>query len=153
MKAQLYYNRSNNNVVSKSLVANGDELTIHIKENTDLFNPVFYISREIDIYQSNYLKVKGDVDRYYYVKHIEVSQQYYIVYCHVDVLMSFKDAIKNQTCIVTRNTYNYNMYLPDDKAHINNISRITTIPFDVGFRENGSKVASMILTLNGGGNS
>ena len=154
MKAMLYYNESNKNVVNKTITTDlSNDITVHFKDDTNMINPVIYISREIDMRDYNYILIKGFNNRYYYIESVEVSQQMYIVKCHVDVLMTYKSAIKNQTCIVTRNSNHYNMYLNDDKLKLNNMSRVETIKFPNGFRVNGSKTFNFVLTINGGGNN
>ena len=152
MNAQLYYNKSNKNVVDKSITTIGSQLTIHLKDDTDVVNPIIYISRDISNFKdANYIKINGLKNRYYYIDSYETSQQYYIVKCHVDVLMSFKDDILNQKCIVSRNSYKYNMYLQDDKLKLNNMSRTETFKFPQGFKVSGSKTATFLLTINGSG--
>lgn len=151
MKAQLYFNNSNRNVLDKEITTMGEEITIHFKEDTDIVNPTIYISREIDITDCNYIRVKGDIQRYYYFDSVETSQQYYIVKCHVDVLMSFYDSIVELECIVIRNSNQYNMYLNDDRLKLNNMSRVETLQFPSGFKVGDSKIANFVLTLNGGG--
>ena len=154
MNGHLYYNKSNNNVVNKD-IGTGLSVTIHYKENTDMVDPEILISPEINIENYNYIKVSGDMDRYYYINNVEYSQQYCILKCHVDVLMTYKDDILKQTCIVKRQESTdddiYDHYLNDDKYVLRNIERIQLKLLGGSFREKGSKAASYILVLNGSG--
>lgn len=154
MNGILYYNGSNNNVVNKDL-KNANTITLHYKENTDMVDPEILISPDIDIENYNYIKVSGDIDRYYYINNIEYSQQYCILKCHVDVLMTYKTYILKQTCIVKRQESTdaeiYDHYLNDDKYVLRNIERIQLKLLGGSFREEGSKAASYILVLNGSG--
>lgn len=152
MNGILYYNRSNRNVVNKDLTS-ANTLTVHYKENTDIINPEIIISPDVTIKNYNYIKVSGDIERYYYIDDYEYSQQYCILKCHVDVLMTYKKYIKEQTCIIRRSALTdlYDHFLNDDKYVLRNIDRIQLKVFPNGFRNNGSKVSQMLLVINGGG--
>lgn len=53
--------------------------------------------------------------------------------CEVDVLMSFKDEIKNRNVIVNRQESKYNLYLDDSKYKVQNRTAILTKEFPSGF--------------------
>lgn len=156
MNGILYYNRSNNNVLNKDL-KKANPITLHYKENTDMVDPEILISPDINIKDYNYIKVSGNIDRYYYINSIEYSQQYCILKCHVDVLMSYKDDILKQTCIIKRQEDEedklYDHYLNDERYVLRNIERIQLKLLGGTFREEGQKTASYVLVLNGSGNT
>ena len=65
------------------------------------------------ISSANYAYVP-ELGRYYYITGVASDASgLWIVSMHVDVLMSFKEQIRNQYAIVARQEYIYNMYLDD----------------------------------------
>ena len=161
MNGKLYKNNSDRIYVNKSL-SNENSITLHFKDNSDVVNPTIYISRDINIGNYNYILVNGNIDRYYYIDSFEVSQQYYILHCHVDVLMTYKTAILNEECVIAKNEKVYNLFLNDDRMKLYNKSRILTFPFTEdgdptstpkGFLVDGQKTWTMLLTLNGSGST
>lgn len=151
MIGKIYKNTSDNITVNKNISQLGSNLTLSMKEDTDIINPTIFISRTINMKTANYLYIQ-DLNRYYFINSIETSQQYYILHCTVDVLMSYKGKLLSQTCIVARNENRSKLYLQDEKVKLYNMTRYEPIPFNTGFYQNGAKVASFILTVNGGGN-
>lgn len=85
-----------------------------ILDDTSVIDPVFKFSREKYWKHCNYIFCQ-DTNRYYYVQDVTMSRGYVLVKCHVDVLMSFKDALKNKRIIAKRSETKYNLYLDDDK--------------------------------------
>lgn len=151
MVAKLYKNKSDNIIMNKSISQQGPNLTVHMKEDTNVIEPTFYISRTVAMLDVNYIYVT-ELKRYYFIESIETSQQYFIVKCKVDVLMTFKSEILKQSCIVARNQSRSKMYLQDEKLKLYNMDRYEVIPFESGFLQDGAKVSNFVLTLNGGGN-
>ena len=154
MKADFYYNKSDPNYMVKSLSNMLTNITIDYIEDNNLVKPVFKMQGTYAIGKKNinYVYVR-DLKRYYFVDEIVYAQQYVELHCTVDVLMSFKDDIKEFKCIIKRSTNNYNLYLSDNKMRTEAQSRIVKLPFEAGFQLSGQKVANFILTLNGGGYS
>lgn len=149
MHGHLYTNKSDNIYVNKKLKQKGSTKTFRLKEDTDNINPIFYISRDVDMSDVNYVEVE-ELHRYYYITDIEYSNQYYIVHCHVDALMSFKKCL-DQYAITKRSADKFNLYINDDKMNLRAETRTLTFPFPSGFLVDGEKVANFILTVNGGG--
>ena len=92
----LYNNKSENHRIDKS-----DYLTVvksvsgTFRESISIISPVFDIEME-EFPNFNYLYIYL-FNRYYYVDDIElVRTKLYRIYCHCDVLMSFKNDIKKQ---------------------------------------------------------
>ena len=153
MTGYLYFNTSPRNKLNKNLTNQSSALTIRYKEITSITDPDIMISSDVSIEDYNYIRVAGDIDRYYYIESYEMAQQYYILHCHVDVLTSYKVDIKKTKCIISKNSAVYNMYLNDDRMKIYSKTRTLTFPFTNGFRSDGSKVFSFLLTVNGGGSN
>ena len=110
----LYTNQSATNVVNKKLVQL-TTLTGTLRASSSIIDPVILFEGNSPFIspQCNYLYV-GQFGRYYYVNNI-VSQYNNLVevHCHVDVLMSFSEQIKEQTAVVARQEREYNLMLDD----------------------------------------
>lgn len=110
-----YTNTSNSNVVEKNLL-DIYELQGTLRDGASLLDPVFLIEANAPGFHANnvnYIYVE-EFGRYYYITNIvSVNYTLWELHCHVDVLMSYKDTIKEQTAIVARQEGKYNMYLDD----------------------------------------
>lgn len=110
-----YKNESPSNFVNKKLTLN-HTMQGTLREGTSLIDPILIVEANAPGFQANgynYVYVP-DFDRYYYITNI-VSTYYKMweIHCHVDVLMSFKDDILEQTAIVSRQETTYNLMLDD----------------------------------------
>lgn len=152
MVGKLYRNTSDEIIVDKTLTQVGNNYTFHMKQDTNMNDPVFMIYRNIDMTNVNYCYVT-ELKRYYYIRHIETSQQHYILHCHVDVLKTYWNDIKRQKAIMARSSTSgkYKPYLEDNRTLLYAKRRYKTIPFSGGFLHSGGKTSQFILTLNGGG--
>lgn len=108
-----YKNSSATNVVDKQLEENTPALTGNLRAASSIIDPVILIEAELTSFQSNYIYI-ADFGRYYYITNI-ISKQTNLweIHCHVDVLMSFKDEIRQQKAIVARQEAQYNLMLDD----------------------------------------
>ncbi|MBO7676879.1 MAG: hypothetical protein J6S49_05140 [Erysipelotrichaceae bacterium] len=76
----------------------GTEINVTLKENTSVLNPIFITKSVPD--SVNYLYVPS-TNRYYYVTDIKRPNASLIeIFCHVDVLASYKSAILNTSAMV-----------------------------------------------------
>lgn len=110
-----YKNESPSNFVNKKLTLN-HTMQGTLREGTSLIDPILIVEANAPGFQANgynYVYVP-DFGRYYYITNI-VSTYYKMweIHCHVDVLMSFKDDILEQTAIVSRQETTYNLMLDD----------------------------------------
>lgn len=136
MDATLYYNKSDKRYMNKVLEAitydGSDHIDIEFKEDTSITNPTFILRTQSKVLTANYIYVP-DLNRYYYINDYTVSHQRIYINCHVDVLMSFKNEIKNQNVIVKRNEKLFNMYLDDNQYKVQNRTAVRTVVFPSGF--------------------
>jgi hypothetical protein len=73
----------------------------------------------VDLVDTNYCYIT-EFGRYYYITKIEPqSAGMCYIYCHVDVLMTYKNEIRNCPIIAARSTNNYNLHLQDDMRIFN----------------------------------
>ena len=69
--------------------------------------------------------------RYYFVNQITfVRNGLYEISCHVDVLESYKDAILNLNCRISRQTQEFNLLLPDNEVELRQDSRVIIKKFN-----------------------
>lgn len=114
-RVSLQLNKSPVNKLDKEIqdIAYADGV---LKENTSIIDPVFLIDTNLAsemLSRVNYLYCQ-DFNRYYYVTNIiSDSNLLWEVHCHVDVLMSFKDSIRQQKGIIARQENKFNMMLDD----------------------------------------
>lgn len=110
MKIHFYTTNSENNRLEKTLE---NELILEgsFKNDVDVIHPVITIKNK-SIPQYNYCYIPS-INRYYFVDKIEITQNIFTVYLSIDVLMSYKEAIKNLTVIVSKSQSNpyYNGYV------------------------------------------
>lgn len=88
-------------------------ITVTLKDNTDFITPVIRLSPSYISTAFNYVYIP-DFNRYYYLNGKGVLIGKLVEYTlRVDVLMSWKAAIKDSTVIASRSTNNGNKLLPD----------------------------------------
>lgn len=111
----LMKNSSNPNVVDKD-VQNVDYGTGVFREPTSILDPVVLVQTSLQsdiISKCNYARIE-ELGRYYYITNIvATTNSLWEVHMHVDVLMSYKDQIRQQYAVVERQTNRFNMHLDD----------------------------------------
>lgn len=105
-----------------------------MREESSIIDPVILIE-DIDDYISelNYAYIE-DFGRYYFVTNIEsVRQSLWRVSFHVDVLGTYKDAIRENSGIIERNENMYDLQLNDGLFKTRQNPRIAQFAFPSGF--------------------
>lgn len=144
-----FYNVSDpRNKLNKTL-GTGTDFSGSIKNETSILDPVILINGDITGFNYCYIPL---FNRYYFINDVEVVRTgLFRVHFSVDVLMSYKDAIKECNCVVTRTT-DPNADRID--AELTDTSTITKLPFNHTFNDKGVNV---MVTINGeqseGGNN
>ena len=147
MNINLYRNRSDNRVINKDITLISTYNNVHLKDDTDLANPVFIFDPSFNLSGVNYL-FAPTLNRYYYIENVTLSQQRQLVSCRVDVLMTYKTYLLAKSCILGRSTSKFNTYQVDTDIPQDNENNITTLPFPHGFEGE-----SLVLIVAGGANS
>lgn len=131
----LYINESDHRKITKSLKQIGTTQDILFKDNTDMMNPVLQMRSEtrFDI-DANYCWLE-QTGKYYYISDCTYSNGVYELKLHVDVLMTYQQAILAQPAILKRNANTFNLYQTDDKFKCFEFTNVRTIEFDSGFDE------------------
>jgi hypothetical protein len=118
---KLYRNSSEQNRVDKSkYLESAGILNGILRDECDMINPVIVIEYH-KVPDFNYIYIPA-FKRYYFLTKFEfVRKNAYRLYLHVDVLMSYKDGIKNLKCLVLRNEYRYNKNISSSLPIIQNV--------------------------------
>lgn len=140
---------SPNHYINKQLI-DVATYTGNLREETSVINPVFEIETSSDLSQMNYIWI-DELHRYYYVTNIvSVATNLWRVYCHVDVLMTYKPTILAHEAVIARQQSLYNLYLNDGNTFkVTQRSKIVQKQFPNGFT--GSSY--VMITAGGPGNT
>lgn len=113
MTINLYTNLSEKNHLDKDITQQGS-ITGTLKEDCSIINPVIKVESfyGFDLTTCNYAYIP-EFDRYYFINNINCVGKLYELNMHVDVLSTYKSAIRSNTAIVSRQQNNYNLYLQD----------------------------------------
>lgn len=111
MNLTLYKTSDDPRTLNKT-ITDAKTLTVQLKSDTDLLNPVFMLSYDSTILDGyNYAEMDG---RYYYITDISaVTGGQLRISCRTDVLMTYKDDILQCPVIVDRSSNNWNAYISD----------------------------------------
>lgn len=148
MEITLYTNESEKNKLEKT-ITNSILLEGNLRNESSIINPVILISsnKEDIPYMYNYAYIPA-FGRYYFITDIEsVRTGIWRVSMHVDVLMSYKEQIKNLNVIINNSEETgANNYLSGNQW-ITNVKNTTNIVnFPNGLNDNGE----FILITAGG---
>lgn len=129
----LQRNNSENNRLTKDVT---DIITVtgELKTETSIVDPVILIECEITTLKAcNYMTIPV-FDRSYFVNNIRSIRTGLVEFtCHVDVLSSFADAVKEQTAIIARQENEWNLMLNDAIFKLYQNPKVLTQPFPTGF--------------------
>lgn len=128
MTLRLYKNKSDKNVVSKTINQSGSDISGTLREDCSIINPVISIQGLTDL-KVNYAYIP-EFGRYYYINNIVCKGKLYELHMHVDVLMSFGTEILDNTAVISRQQSMYNLYLQDGvfKTYADNHYQIKQFP-------------------------
>ena len=148
MEITLYTNESEKNKLEKT-ITNSILLEGNLRDESSIINPIILISsnKEDIPYMYNYAYIPA-FGRYYFITDIEsVRTGIWRVSMHVDVLMSYKEQIKNLNVIINKSEQTgANNYLSGEQW-ITNVKNTTNIVnFPNGLNDNGE----FILITAGG---
>ena len=145
MNIVFYYNASEKNKIGKTLI---DDLTISgtLREETDIISPSILIEAE-SLTGYNYARIP-QFNRYYFVRSMEaVRKNLWRVNLEVDVLESFKTAIKAQNVILADSAENgASDYLDGDQWRSKVKCMTDIINFSSGLNESGEYI---LITVGG----
>lgn len=113
MKLILYNNGADNRKMDKTkALIKLDEVEASIKRDTDIMNPTFVLTKNI---QCNYIYAEN-LGRWYFVKNKRLMLGGFLEFdCHVDVLMTYRNVLRDKTMLIARNEFKRNTNLVDSK--------------------------------------
>lgn len=120
MKIILYkYSGENIRLDKTGSLSEPVELDGYMRSDSSIINPNITIELGDEIIGYNYLYIES-FKRYYYITNIiaVTATNIWELSLKVDVLMSFKESILQQTAYVGRNEFDYNKLLPDKTVTI-----------------------------------
>lgn len=136
MKLSLYRTSSEKNRLEKVLT-DEKKITGNFRDEVDLINPVIELTfGDTPLYNYAYLP---EVERYYFIESVDaVRAGIWRVKLHLDVLMTYKDAIKELDVIVSSSHSNpyYNGYIEGYDVRTDSETKF----FENNFNENGEFV-------------
>ena len=145
MTINFYTNQSEKNRLDKTLVSAFD-LNGELKEDCSIIDPVIKIVSDVSSMASvNYMYIPS-FSRYYFINNvISINNEICEVHAHVDVLSTYKDEIRAQRAIVSRQEKKWNLYLNDGVFKTYQNPYIITKAFSSGFTSQ-----HFVLSIAGG---
>lgn len=145
MTIEFYVNQSEKNRLDKTLVS-AFNLNGELKEDCSIIDPVIKIAADVSTMASvNYLYI-ASFGRYYFINNvISINNDICEVHAHVDVLSTYKDEIRAQRAIVSRQEKKWNLYLNDGVFKTYQNPYIITKAFSSGFTSQ-----HFVLSIAGG---
>lgn len=144
----LQINDSDKNQLDKD-ISNILSVSGTLKQETSIIDPVIIIECNLTSVRScNYLTI-SEFGRSYFVKNIRSIKNGLVEFtCHVDVLSSFKSAIRDNTAIIKRQQNAWNLYLNDGVLRVYQNGTVITKAFPNGFT-----TMEFVLAVAGSANS
>lgn len=105
MTITLYKNASDNNVIDKN-ISEHIEIEGHLRESSNIEYPKLTLQGTIKDFNYCYIP---SFYRYYYIENIILQGKVTVIDCEVDVLMTYKDDIRNSYGLMSKGI-NYNPY-------------------------------------------
>ena len=143
MEIEFYKTESEHNRLEKVLT---DKLSISgtFKTELNILKPILSLKNNAEITLYNYAYFP-ELKRYYFIEKIEITQtNIYTLYLSLDVLMTFKEEIKELKVIVKNSTSN-----PYIKGFTNSYdvrTDLEKIEFENNFNESGTNI---LIAING----
>lgn len=136
-----YTNKSDNRCLTKQLVpvTAGQNLTCDIYDPCDRLNPVLLIDKDkIDLVDTNYCIIPEFGRRYFITNIAGGAGNRTEIHCHVDVLGTYDEYIRDCPLIAARSTNNVNYYLSDENRIFNSypLNQYISVGSDIGAPEN-----------------
>lgn len=133
MNITLYKTASDSRALLKTFTGTSKSVPITLKFDTDIMNPVFELDATGITPDFNYIYVQ-EWARYYFIKNITYIPGGRVeIACHIDVLMSHRAQISQETAIIDRQENEANLYIVDGSIPIENRTQVYFKQFPSGF--------------------
>lgn len=145
MDITFYINNSEKNKISKNLT-NNTHISGTLRNETGVMNPVILI-HSVNPTKFNYVYIP-EFNRYYFITNmVSIRTDIWQVKLHVDVLMSFKDSLKNVKVILNDSEVEgVNNYLTGEQWVTNVKDTTNIVNFPNGLLDNGEYI---LITAGG----
>lgn len=145
MTIKFYKNLSEKNHLDKNITQQGSDVTGTLRENCSIIDPIIKIEAftSFDITSCNYAYI-AEFGRYYFINNITCVGNLFELSMHVDVLSTYKEVIRENSAIVSRQEKHYNLYLQDGNMKQYAFPHIQIEQFPSGFSN-----LSLILSVAG----
>ncbi len=106
-----------------------------LKNECDILHPVVLLDVSANLSKCNYMHIE-EFGRYYYIESMEYIRDSIVsVQAHVDVLMTFKEQIRENTAIILRQENDFNLLMNDGVFKCQQDLRIYQRDFPNGFED------------------
>lgn len=145
MDITFYINNSEKNKISKNLT-NNTHISGTLRNETGVMNPVILI-HSVNPTKFNYVYIP-EFNRYYFITDmVSIRTDIWQIKLHVDVLMSFKDSLKNVKVILNDSEVEgADNYLTGEQWVTNVKDTTNIVNFPNGLRDNGEYI---LITAGG----
>lgn len=146
MDITFYINNSEKNKISKNLT-NNTHISGTLRNETGVMNPVILI-HSVNPTKFNYVYIP-EFNRYYFITDmVSIRTDIWQIKLHVDVLMSFKDSLKNVKVILNDSEVEgADNYLTGEQWVTNVKDTTNIVNFPNGLLDNGEYI---LITAGGG---
>lgn len=149
VKVNFYENVSDNRCLHKNIIqVSQADILCDIYEPCDILNPVLIVDiDQLDYANVNYCIIEEFNRRYFITSVVPTSAKRLELTCHVDVLSTYEEQIRDCELIAARSTNNVNYYLHDDLRYFN--SYVVNQYIDVG-TDIGAPSSLILITIGKG---
>ena len=128
-----YINSSEKNKVDKTLTLISS-VSGTLKDATSIIDPVILIEGDLSSFTGcNYMSIEA-FGRSYFVNNIRsITNNLFEVSGHVDVISTYKDAIRRNSAIIRKQQHQWNLYLNDGSLRVYQNPQVVTKTFSTGF--------------------
>lgn len=117
MTVKFYKMTSTTNTINKTK-SQIQESDCQLYEETDILNPVLLMRYNQNLLVSNYVFIE-EFGRFYFINNIDiVDGNKLLIRCHVDVLETYWEKIKDTSQHIVRNSEQFNLYMKDDVMQV-----------------------------------
>lgn len=134
MTIKFYKNLSEKNHLDKNITQQGSDVTGTLRADCSVIDPVIAIEEftSFDLATCNYAYIT-EFGRYYFINNIVCKGNLYEIHMHVDVLSTYKEEIRQNQAVVSRQQSKYNLYLQDGVFKTYAFPHIQVAQFPSGF--------------------
>lgn len=143
MRIDLFICKDDNNVVDKTLESVHHFHNAQLKDDFNVLGGSLIMPVEYSDY--NYCFIPS-FNRYYFMKNIILDGNRMMCDLSIDVLMTYKDEIKELECIIGRNRNIFNRYISDNETVSSTKKRIQNKTFPYEFTPNSNAI---LITIGG----